>query len=231
MTLLDQLPLQKRIDEAVRDWMYRPWSPGWEPLRIAMTFEEYLEVTTLPHDRFEYEAGEAIEMPGVDLLHSELHDWLQTLLSMWVRRRKLGRVIPAGYVQPTSERSVGRIPDISFVSTERLSVLGTKQYEGPADLVVEIVSPGSRTIDRRVKFREYAEAGVREYWILDPHRKLAEFFVLEKGAFVPAEGEESAYASSVIPGVVLEPAWLWDQPPVDEILDKWAAGQAAKTAP
>ena len=44
--------------------------------------------------------------------------------------------------------------------------------EGGPSLVVEIVSPGSATIDRVDKFREYERAGVGEYWIIDPrHQK------------------------------------------------------------
>ena len=227
MAAVAEQTLEDRIDAAMDGWQWSEWSPDWQPLRVPMTFDEFLDAATLPHNRFEYVDGEAVEMPGVDLLHSRLHGWLFLLLGNWVRRRALGELFLAGYTQPTKGRKHGREPDVLFVRADNLAILGAKALLGACDLAVEIVSKGSAKIDRQDKFREYAKAGIGEYWILDPHRKLAQFFVLNDGAYEPAEGDDEAYRCHAIAGVTIEPAWLWEQPPIDEVLGKWDAAAPA----
>ncbi|MDW8290080.1 MAG: Uma2 family endonuclease, partial [Armatimonadota bacterium] len=72
----------------------------------------------------------------------------------------------------------GRSPDILFVSQQNLHRLKPTYLDGPADLVVEIISPESEERDRTQKFSEYERGGVREYWLIDPEKRLAEFYVL-----------------------------------------------------
>ncbi len=67
--------------------------------------------------------------------------------------------------------------------------------------------------DRRDKFREYAEAGVREYWIIDPRprKQRADFFRLdEQGQYgLYATEDNQQIKSEVLPGFWLRPSWLW----------------------
>ena len=57
---------------------------------------------------------------------------------------------------------------------------------GAADLCVEVVSPESVTRDCREKLTEYEQAGVREYWLIDPFRTQARFHRLtDHGAGLP----------------------------------------------
>lgn len=60
-------------------------------------------------------------------------------------------------------------PDISVVCDR--GKLSDRGCEGAPDLVVEIVSPSSRGMDYGTKQNLYREAGVREYWIVDPSMK------------------------------------------------------------
>ena len=227
MATVAERTLEQRIAEASEGWQPSEWSPDWRPLRVPMTFDEFLDAATLPHNRFEYVDGEAVEMPGVDLIHTDLHGWLFTVVNLWVMRRRLGKLCLAGYTQPTEGRKHGREPDILFVRADNHQILGRKALLGACDLAIEIVSPGSARTDRRDKFREYARAGIGEYWILDPHRRLAQFFVLHNGAYEPAEGDEEAYRCRAIEGVFVEPAWFWEQPSVDEVLARWQAAADA----
>jgi Uma2 family endonuclease len=55
---------------------------------------------------------------------------------------------------------------------------GWKYIVGVPDLVVEIISPSNWVDDRRVKFGIYAEAGILEYWIVDPRQETIDVFIL-----------------------------------------------------
>ncbi len=75
-----------------------------------------------------------------------------------------------------------REPDLLFVSREHADRIGEQAY-GPPDLVVEVLSSSTWRTDRLEKSAEYAQAGVREYWIVDPDRQTVEVFVLREGAY------------------------------------------------
>jgi Uma2 family endonuclease len=87
-----------------------------------------------------------------------------------------------------------REPDILFVAREHSDCIDERVY-GPPDLVVEVLSPSTRRTDRHEKFYEYAQAGVGEYWMVDPDARTIEVFVLREGAYELlgkwSEGEEA----------------------------------------
>ncbi|MBI4586646.1 MAG: Uma2 family endonuclease, partial [Planctomycetes bacterium] len=92
-------------------------------------------------------------------------------------------------------------------------------------LAVEVVSPDSRERDRVEKFCEYERGGVREYWLIDPEEKRADFYQLGedgKCRLAPA-GPDGIYRSAVLPGLWIRTDWLWQEPlpPVMGILKEW----------
>ena len=89
--------------------------------------------------------------------------------------------------------------------------------------MVEIISPDSRTRDRRRKFREYQEGGVREYWLPDPGKRQAAFYVRDPGGrFQPSlPGPDGIFHSTVLPGLWLKVGWLWQRPPLLSVLKEW----------
>ncbi|MDW8321108.1 MAG: Uma2 family endonuclease, partial [Armatimonadota bacterium] len=95
--------------------------------------------------------------------------------------------------------------------------------DGPADLVVEIVSPDSEERDRATKFAEYERGGVREYWLVDPQKQEAEFYVLgEEGKYaLRAKGSSGEFRSVVLEGFWLRIEWLWHPPKEIEVLKEW----------
>ena len=60
-----------------------------------------------------------------------------------------------------------REPDLVFMAAEHADRLGEQFWHG-ADLVMEVVSPDDPERDKVTKRREYAQAGIPEYWIVDP---------------------------------------------------------------
>ena len=69
-------------------------------------------------------------------------------------------------------------PDILVVCDK--NKITPRGCTGAPDMVIEIVSPSSRRMDYTIKHGLYAEAGVREYWIVDPSRKCTVVYYYEK---------------------------------------------------
>jgi Uma2 family endonuclease len=67
-------------------------------------------------------------------------------------------------------------PDLIWVAETSRCVIGEKRLEGPPDLIVEILSPGTSRMDRREKFQLYERYGVSEYWMVDPLEKYVEVY-------------------------------------------------------
>jgi Uma2 family endonuclease len=143
--------------------------------------------------------------------HQDLSGFLGSVFRSFVEERDLGIVRSAPF-QMKLERN-GREPDLLFVTKEHLGRLRETYLDGPADLVVEIVSPESAGRDRGEKFYEYEAAGVREYWLIDPERERAEFYRLEEGRYRLQEPDaEGRYRSAVLEGFWLQVDWLWAEP-------------------
>jgi Uma2 family endonuclease len=86
-------------------------------------------------------------------------------------------------------------------------------YGGPPDLVVEVQSPGTARLDAHDKVREYAQAGIPEYWRIDLERRSVEINVLDGDAYVMRAliGDGEPLASVTIPELVCRPAdWFAD---------------------
>jgi len=70
-------------------------------------------------------------------------------------------------------------PDIVVIcDPSKITPQGCK---GAPDLIIEILSPSTGRHDRITKMQLYKDAGVREYWIIDPVNKTVEVYVLETG--------------------------------------------------
>jgi Uma2 family endonuclease len=76
-----------------------------------------------------------------------------------------------------------REPDIIFVKQENLPRMG-EQFSHGADLVIEVVSDQGRPRDLEIKRQEYAQAGIAEYWIVDPQLEQITVLALEGSAYV-----------------------------------------------
>jgi Uma2 family endonuclease len=183
-----------------------------DPTKPAtMTYDEFLawaDEDTLA----EWVDGKVVMTSPASAQHQCLAIFLATTLSTYVTIHDLGTVL-TGPFQMKLARS-GREPDVLFVAKEHLARLQPTLLQGPADLVVEIVSDESVARDRGSKFEEYREAGIPEYWLLDPRIEQAEFYHLdERGRYQRAPVDvEGIYRSRVIPGLWLRVNWLWQQP-------------------
>jgi len=76
-------------------------------------------------------------------------------------------------------------PDLLYVSRERRHVVTEAHVQGPPDLVVEVLSPGTRKTDELTKRKPYERFGVAEYWVVDPELETIKIYRREPvgGAF------------------------------------------------
>ncbi len=93
---------------------------------------------------------------------------------------------------------------------ERQHIVKHAYVDGAPDLIVEISSPGTAHIDRVKKKNQYAEFGVREYWMIDPNRQIAEFLQNHAGKWEPIPlSAEGVFHSLAIPEFWMRVDWLW----------------------
>ena len=115
--------------------------------------------------------------PAPSTNHQRTSAKLQFAIMSFVESRKLGEVLDAPTDVRLGELASPVQPDILFIRQERLNIIKKDWVEGAPDLIVEILSPSNWIDDRRTKYRVYAQAGVREYWIVDPDKRQIEVFV------------------------------------------------------
>lgn len=185
------------------------------PERIRSSYDAYLRHASETRITEWVDEEMITYMPPL-LRHQELSGFLFNLLSAFVAALNLGKVVSAPFEVKLWPDGPSREPDLLFISNDKLEGLGEKRFDGAPDLVIEIVSAGSVREDKVRKFDEYEQAGVTEYWIIDPRRRLetAEFFQLdESGIYQPVEvDDDGVYQSRTLPGFWLNADWLWMDP-------------------
>lgn len=183
--------------------------------RIPMSYEDFLRLVD-EDAHAEWVDGEAIIfMPPSDR-HQVLVFWLARVIVEYAEFFDLGEVRVAPFEMRVRLGGPAREPDILFVLRDNLDRITPQRLIGPADLVVEVISPESVRRDQVEKRREYAAAGVTEYWLVDPRPSVTPLVIYRLGAsgeYLPVAPDAAAhYASGVLPGFWLDPAWLRQEP-------------------
>lgn len=165
-----------------------PWEPEpeWEvarlfPPRGQWTEEDFL---ALPDERrVELSDGCLEVLPMPTEAHQILLAFLLEALVGWVRPRRLGIVLPSGINVRLRSGKI-RQPDVAYMGAANRARRKNEYWEG-ADLVAEIVSGDrkDRERDLRRKPREYARAGISEYWIIDPQEECVLVLALDGEAY------------------------------------------------
>ena len=185
-----------------------------QPPAHRLSYDEFLDwcdEDTLA----EWVDGEVQMTSPASLRHQRIGYFLQNIMGHWVEDRELGEIItPPFQMRLTVPGPRGREPDILFVAREHRERLRATYLDGPADLLVEIVSPESISRDRGEKFVEYEAAGVSEYWLIDPDRRQAEFYQRDSTGHyqLALGGAAGTYVSPLLAGFSLPVAWLWEEP-------------------
>ena len=93
-------------------------------------------------------------------------------------------------------------PDIVVICDR--SKIDDKGCNGAPDMIIEIISPSTARRDKAVKFNKYQNAGVLEYWIVDPVDKTVLVYILDNGRYyAAAHAETAAVPVHVLEGCVI----------------------------
>src|ERR1700733_10799441 len=150
-----------------------------------MTAQQFLQLGEDPPGvRLELVNGSVAVSPSPIPDHSTVIIKLITLLENYNEANDLGELHQD--VDTILDRFDVRRPDVLFFFKSRKHLIGKKAMEGPPDLAVEVLSPSSIEIDREDKFIQYRDAGVANYWIIDPELRTIEAWRLRRRQYVPA---------------------------------------------
>lgn len=155
--------------------------PG--PQQGRWTYDDYAR---LPADgkRYEIMNGFLLMSPSPTWSHQHAAFEVASYLRAHIKVTGLGEVIVAPFDVKLRPNIVVQ-PDVLVVLKEHFHRVTEKCIVGAPDLVVEVASPGTSTYDRNQKYQAYIEAGVPEYWIVDPEARTIEVLVLEDQRYQP----------------------------------------------
>jgi Uma2 family endonuclease len=178
----------------------------FEEKRIPLTYAEFLN-SFEDSTHAEWVNGEAIIFMPPTTRHQRIVNFLNMLIGLYLQVFKSGEVFIAPFAMRIQATGSVREPDLVFVNHENAHRIGELRLNGPADLIVEIISTASVSRDRGDKFYEYQAGGVREYWVIDPRPGVAraDFWVLDdSGMYRPVPiGANGLYTSTVLPNFKL----------------------------
>ncbi|MCR5789683.1 MAG: Uma2 family endonuclease [Lachnospiraceae bacterium] len=166
------------------------------------------DIYALPENvRAELINGKLYYMAAPTRTHQKLAGGMHLAVANYIRSKNgsCEVYIPRFAVFPFNDEETYLEPDLTVVCD--LSKLDEKGCHGAPDWVVEVLSPGTSSKDMGIKLFKYREAGVREYWILDPEKKIV---IVEN--YEGPEGNASLYSfdneipSGIFPDLLIRPA-------------------------
>jgi len=101
-------------------------------------------------------------------------------------------------------------PDLYVVCDK--SKLFERGCLGAPDIVIEILSPSTARFDLLIKFQKYLDAGVPEYWVVDPESKTVDKFILKNDRYVRTEfGVNDIITTDLLKGLEIKLANVFEQ--------------------
>lgn len=177
-----------------------------------VSLEDYLDHFAERH--CEYVDGEVIAVMPIQLRHEQLRDYLRLLFQYYLSMTSSGMVLGEPFIMRTPKFPTRRRePDLMIVLNDRLPLLKETEMAGAANIVIEIVSPGSVAIDYGEKFEEYEAGGVGEYWIIDYLRRTTRFYTRTSADLFGDQlpDAEGWYRTGLLPQFGLHVPTLWSE--------------------
>lgn len=150
-----------------------------QPHGKKYTYADYL--TWDDGNRYELIDGVPYMMAAPSSTHQEIVANLTAELVVYLKGKSC-KVFPSPYdVRLNADTKDDTViqPDISVIcDPNKIEERGCK---GAPDMVIEILSPSTALYDQNIKLSKYLEAGVKEYWIVNPDERNVQVFLFENG--------------------------------------------------
>lgn len=180
---------------------------GAHPLDTRLTYDDFL---LFPDDgrRHELIDGEHYVTPSPNTRHQRLVLRLSVALANHVEQHPAcGEVFVAPFDIVFTPFDIVE-PDVLFVAEDQVDIVTEKHVRGAPAIVVEVLSPGTRRVDEKIKYRLFERTGVREYWLVDPELDLVKVFRRAADGSFPRVAELTAEAADtlttpLLPGLAL----------------------------
>jgi len=114
------------------------------------------------------------------------------------------------FVSPFDVRLNADDKDDTVVQPDILVVCDHSKFfkggcKGSPDVIIEVLSPSSASKDKVLKFNKYLQAGVKEYWIVEPDSKVVSAHVLKDGDYIIKTYDDSGMVPvSVLDGCEID---------------------------
>jgi Uma2 family endonuclease len=151
--------------------------------------------------------GEVVMSPAASRTHQRVVFLMATALEAAVQQRGVGEM----YIAPFDVRlGVDTVlqPDVLVVSGGTGAVVHEGWIDGPPDLVVEVVSASGRRRDYVRKLTMYRDAGVPEYWIIEPALGRVVINSLRSGEYYPEIVDGATVACVALGEAEIDISWL-----------------------
>lgn len=143
---------------------------------------EYFYNEVAEFKKSEFILGEIVIHSPVKKEHNDVLLNLAMLFNMYVEKNDLGYVGIEKVLISLSRNDYE--PDLCFFTNEKAKSFKEGQSIFPApDLVVEILSKSTKKNDYGIKFEDYLAHGVKEYWIIDPIKKVVELYRINENKY------------------------------------------------
>jgi Uma2 family endonuclease len=171
------------------------------------TYADYKEWELDEGERYELIYGEAFAMAAPNVKHQSILMELANQFYNYLKGKPC-KIFPAPfdvrlfYEEDESDDTVVQ-PDIMVICDK--NKIGPEGCRGAPDMVIEILSPSNTAIEMGRKFELYRQAGVREYWVVDPENNRITAYCFNKGKILTAiYGSSGTAAVSVFPDLKIE---------------------------
>ena len=141
--------------------------------------------------------GKLYMSPAPSTSHQDIVMSIGFQLFSFIKKKKLGKA----YMSPIDvflNKKNAFQPDIIFISNKNSSIIQERGIFGAPDLIVEVLSPGSKSVDLGEKKQVYEQSGIKEYWVIDVTTRRATGFQLAKGKFVEFASEKDKINSPLL---------------------------------
>jgi Uma2 family endonuclease len=173
-------------------------------LNKRYTFQDYLSWRFM--DRVELLWGKIARMaPAPSMQHQKIAGTFFREISNFLKESSC-----QVFITPFDVRLVTRLGDEQIESVVQPDIvvvcdsakLDEQGCKGAPDLVIEILSPYSSTRDLKHKLKLYEEAGVQEYWVVDPHTGNVQVFLSDENgkyqSFYPVTAEDTLKSKTIV---------------------------------